>query len=150
MFYISKEVNRINSAEAFIGNISVIDNFVIIPFSNLFINGDGEDKLFNKNINSYLNFCYIVFEDVESISFNYEESRLMSSKNRECYGGINYLTNKDVEFWINYKQAKIFIKEDYIFKKSPDFFSEDILKNILSENIIDNGTISSLVMPQNW
>lgn len=73
-----------------------------------------------------------MFEEVTGITWDYEQSRAMGSDNRRCYGGIYYYDAVDYEFWIKYKQGKIFAKEDSLTSIIPprrpeelrDFFEE--------------------------
>jgi hypothetical protein len=115
MNYISKGIKRINTAEAICGDILMINTNLIIPYSNVLIMDCGDDILFNENAHSFLNFCFIIFENVKVITFDYDYSRLIDSEKRECYGGVHYLTNKEFEFWLSYKSAKIVLKKDYVF-----------------------------------
>ena len=141
MNYISKEIKRINTAEAICGDSLLIDTNLIIPYSNVLIMEDGDDVLFNQNVNSFLNFCYIIFEKVKVITFEYNFSRLIDSKIRECYGGVHFLTNKEVEFWLSYESARIVLKENYAFSKMPLSFSIEECKSLIDKNPADRSVL---------
>lgn len=141
MKYISKEIKRINTAEAICGDYLLIDTNLIIPYSNVLIMEDGEDVLFNQNVNSFLNFCYVIFENVKIITFDYDYSRLIDDKTRECYGGVHFLSNKNVEFWLTYESAKIVLKENFAFSKMPLSFLTEECKVIISKNPADRSLL---------
>lgn len=141
MNYISKEIKRINTAEAICGDFLLIDTNLIIPYSNVLIMEDGDDVLFNQNVNSFLNFCYIIFEKVKVITFEYNFSRLIDSKIRECYGGVHFLTNKEVEFWLSYESARIVLKKNYAFSKMPLSFSIEECKSLIDKNPADRSVL---------
>jgi len=145
MYHINNEISTVNSSESYLGNVLMINQCVIIPYANLLIMESGKDDLFNQNINSFINFCYVVFEEVEIITFDYEYSRLINPERRECYGGVHYLNNLYSEFWISYKSAKIILKEDMVFSKMPLSFSRSDNEKIIRENVMDNDLLSEII-----
>lgn len=144
MYYISEEIRRVNSAEADLGDMRLIDDKFVVAFCNLDIMDGGEDVMLNEHISSYINFCYVVFEGVDTITFDYDMSRLIPLEKRKCYGGINYLTNQHSEFWISYKTGKILFTEKTQFKKIPQFFTREELRNLLHQNPITPEVLLSL------
>lgn len=134
MFYTSNEIDRINTGESVCGDILMIEDNIIIPYSNVVINHKGFDKIFNVNINSYLDFCYIIFKNIDFISFDYDCKNQVKDKQIECYSGVHFLNDKYCEFWISYKDVKIILRKDCIFSKMPFPFSTEKSKTILSDN----------------
>ncbi|WP_264559120.1 hypothetical protein [Flavobacterium sp. N2270] len=148
MYKILEEVYRINCAEAFIGEIKLIDRTLIISFSNINIFGSGNEAILNDNKGNFLDFCFAVFYDVDTITYDYEISRLLL-KNRKTLGGINILTNKSEEFWICYNEGFVFLKEDCIFKNNPNTFSSKESVQILKENKISSEIINLILNNRN-
>ena len=134
MFYTNNEINRINTAEALCGDILMIANNVIVPYSNVVIMDNGIDEVFNNNINTYLNFCFLVFKNVDFISFDYDFKDQFYNKQIECYGGTHYINKEYSEFWISYKDCKVILKEDFVFSKIPYPFSIETSEILLLEN----------------
>lgn len=134
MTYIIKEIDRVNTAESSCGDILMIENNIIIPYSNVVITGNGLDKIFNDNVNSYLDFCFIIFENIEVVTFDYDFSRLIDREKRKCYGGVHYLRNEEFEFWISCKSAKVILNEGYVFSKMPFPIPIEKRKILLNEN----------------
>lgn len=107
-----------NTAESIFGDSLMFGNKIIFPFFNVHIMPNNDCTL-GKEKGKYVKFCYLVFQGVQGITWEYELSRRMDSENRECYGGIYYKDELDYEFWIKYKQGYIYLTEDYQSSHKP-------------------------------
>lgn len=142
MKHISNEIYRVNTAEAILGNILLVDNKLIVQFSNLIIDKNGNDAFLHNEGIAFLNFCFVVFEDVETLTFDYKKSMsLMDAENRECYGGEHYLTGEYSEFWISFKSGKIGLIEESEFINYPRFLSKQekidlIIRKPITESVL--------------
>lgn len=149
--HISTDIRRINSGESDLGDIRLFDDNLVVAFRDLQLNKDEEstDEVFG-TIQCYINFCFVVFEGVDTLTFDYDMSRNIPIEKRECYGGVNYLTNKDSEFWISYKTGKILLIEESQLRKVPYFFTKEEKEHLFHDNPITKevlvalGVISSL------
>ncbi|MFP9115540.1 hypothetical protein ACLI1A_16495 [Flavobacterium sp. RHBU_3] len=144
MYYITEEVRRINCAEAIVGDIKLIDNKMVVAFGNLIIMEGGKDLLLNRNSGSFVNLCFVVFDEIETITFDFDFSRLIPLENRECHGGTNYLTGEHSEFWLAYKKGRILFTNQSAFKKIPDYFISKEIVSLLHENTITAEVLSLL------
>lgn len=146
MKHISDEVYRINSAEAILGDIMLINDKLIVQFSNINIINEGKDIFFKGHSDGliYLNFCFAIFEGVETITFDYDQSRLIDPEKRQCYGGEHYLTGVYSEFWISYKKGKIFLIEESEFIKAPQYLTNQERIDILIKNPITKDILNEL------
>ncbi|WP_039938357.1 hypothetical protein [Leptospira terpstrae] len=111
-------ISSVNSAESIFGDLLFYQNKLLIPFFNVFIIHDHEYEL-EPFYGKYIKLCYLVFEDISAITWNYDISRLLSVKNRECYGGEYYINLEHKEFWISYLNGYLILEETFEVSSKP-------------------------------
>ncbi|WP_125232011.1 hypothetical protein [Leptospira harrisiae] len=109
-FTLFEGISNVNAGESNFGDFLFYNNKLIIPFFNIFIIPDKDHNLRNYN-SKFIEFSYLIFENVTAIVWEYELSRFLHEENRECYGGIYYLDNLYYEFWLNYSKGYLLLEE---------------------------------------
>jgi hypothetical protein len=127
------EIHNTNTAESIFGDIQVFGNSIVIPYFNVHIIPNQSHENLEKGKAQYVQFCYLVFEGVVAVSWDYDDSRLIDSDNRECYGGIYYYDNNYYEFWIKYRYGKILVAQDYAVSLIP-WEKSRIIQSFFEEN----------------
>lgn len=111
-FIKTEGLRNINTSESTYGNPIFLGDKLIIPFYNVNIGFD-ENSFLNQETGRYIKYCYLVFESVSVIAWDYDFSRLIGPENRECYGGECYYDKEYHEFWIKYQKGLVYIQQDY-------------------------------------
>lgn len=102
----------INTSESTYGKSLFLGNKLVIPFYNVNV-GSSEDSFWNQESGNYIKYCYLIFQNVSGIVWDYDLSRLIESEQRECYGGEYYFDKKYYEFWIKYGRGFIYLDQNY-------------------------------------
>lgn len=106
----------VNTPDSTFGKAELIGKKMIIPYKNVQIMENNDHFL--KNFSGmYIAQCYLVFEGIQSITWDYDFSRNLNSDLRECYGGINYFDNEYYEFWIIYENGYVLIDSEWKITK---------------------------------
>lgn len=149
--HISHNISRANFAEVTLGNVVLLDHTLIIPAANLIVMEKGDDNInypgdevFNGHEGSYVNFCFVVYEGVETITSNFDTSRDIPLEKRDCYGGVHYLTGAYAEFWVKYNSGKIALTNQSEFRYIPNFFSRDEKIRLLAECPVSSQVLKEL------
>lgn len=108
----------INSSEAIYGNMIFKNNKLIIPYFNVNIM-DNNTEYLKELKGSYLKYCYLLFENISGIIWDYDLSRFLPFEKRECYGGVNFYDKKYNEFWISYEKGTLLLNKDFETSKHP-------------------------------
>jgi len=137
-----EDIKVVNSAESYFGDIVIRNKRAIVPFFNLSINNGHSHELLATNSSKYLNFAYLIFENLTELSFEWKSTfNAENNLTTECYGGISIYDNEHYEFWVTYLGGKLLLnKENLSFSKSPfDFNIDDFSSyNIIQINDVDN------------
>lgn len=129
-----KDIGSVNTAESTYGDSLLCGDKLIIPYFNVHIDLNNHEFL-KQDSGKYIKFCYLVFEGVFGVVWDYDLSRSVGSENRECYGGTYFYDNKDYEFWIKYNQGFIYLEKGYQSSSHPwklssyqrDFFQSNFI-----------------------
>ena len=104
---IDKNLDCLNFAEAYLGRITLEDRTLIVPAANLHLLAGGTSKLLSENIGNVIQFAYVIFDDVDGITWDYAKSRLLDESKRICIGGDFLDNGKHTEFWFEHSGGKI-------------------------------------------
>jgi hypothetical protein len=111
-------LESVNASESTFGNPVFLGNKLIIPFYNVKIH-QGENSFLNQEKGKFIKYCYLVFEGVLAITWDYDLSRVIGPENRECYGGDYYYDKEHYEFWIKYQKGFIYLDQAYQSSLNP-------------------------------
>lgn len=142
MNMIYKSVSQfLTSSEALIGDLHFINNNLIIPFQNLYIMETCEQTELKNNICKYINYSFVLFRNVESITWSYEQSRKLINY-RECFGGEVFRDGFFHEFWISHERGDLILTNESSFS-SKMFPREELMLNKFFNNINYNEFLKS-------
>ncbi|PKA10279.1 hypothetical protein CH372_20255 [Leptospira meyeri] len=111
-------LSKVNTAEAIFGDFLFAHDKLIIPYYNINIIHDQNHDLAPFN-GKYIKFCFLIFEGISGIVWNYELSKFLPEKNRECYGGDYYLNNVYKEFWLSYNHGYLILEKTFFSSTKP-------------------------------
>ncbi len=115
MLKIIESVSKcLNSGESLMGNLHFIKKNLIVPFHNLFVMEKTKQEKLVEFERKYIDYSYILFKNVDTITWDYDYSRNIEGL-RECYGGGIFPTNEDSEFWIKYERADLILLHESKF-----------------------------------
>jgi len=101
---------EVSTSEATWAAARMVGHNLVIPYYNVLALENS--ALANAN-GRYVRFSYLLFFKVESITRDYDLSRTMEPKNRECFGGNYFGSLEHHEFWIKYERGKILVPKNY-------------------------------------
>ncbi len=119
------DLEVVNTAESIYGDLSVKGDKIIVPFFNVQV----IDDLIENDIpgGQYIDYCFLVFENVQSFTFDYELSRKMNASiKRECMGGVYFFSNESYEFWVNFEKGNLYVPKNFQLSQVPWEPKEDI------------------------
>ncbi len=109
---------HVNTSESTFGDLLLLNDKLIVPFFNANIIQNEESYLAVYS-GKYIKFCYLMFESVSGIVWDYDLSRFLPEINRECYGGAYYQNLDYREFWLSYLKGYLVYRNNPEVSKHP-------------------------------
>ncbi|OUS06491.1 hypothetical protein A9Q81_02885 [Gammaproteobacteria bacterium 42_54_T18] len=126
---IDLSLEYVNTAEAKFGDIVLLNDTLVIPYFNVYISSGGKNIASPSIRESYIELSYLVFRNINVITWDYDSSRIIDSKNRVCYGGIHYFSDDYKEFWLSCEESAIYVPMEIAASNSPFPERDEVLKD---------------------
>ena len=120
---IDRNVDCLNFAEAYVGRISLENRTLVVPVSNLYILEGGTSELLNENVGNVIQFAYVVFYDIDGITWDYDKSRLLDESKRTCIGGDCIDSSGYTEFWFEHSGGLVCTHENAVLAIREESYS---------------------------
>lgn len=117
---IDDNVNCLNFAEVYLGQIILEDRTLVVPAANLHILAGGTSQYLSENIGNVVQFAYVIFDNVDGITWDFDKSRSLDDSRRTCIGGEFLDNERHTEFWFEHSGGKIctYEEEEIIIRES--------------------------------